>query len=135
VSRFHDFRRTNATGLVLEGIDLKTAQTRLGHTDPRVALGIYAQATTEADRPATDRLGERFLPAGTKTADEASPERALEAIPSQRAATKGDPHVVGTVALEPTTSRPEHSRVELLWTSVDDDRGGAWISDDHGCPR
>jgi integrase len=60
--QFHDLRRANATGLVLEGIDLKTAQTRLGHTDPRLTLGIYAQATTEADRQAADRLGERFLP-------------------------------------------------------------------------
>jgi integrase len=61
-AQFHDLRRANATGLVLEGIDLKTAQTRLGHTDPRLTLGIYAQATTEADRQAADRLGERFLP-------------------------------------------------------------------------
>ena len=34
----------------------------LGHTDPRLTLGIYAQATTEADRVAAERLGERFLP-------------------------------------------------------------------------
>jgi integrase len=60
--QFHDLRRANATGLVLEGIDLKTAQTRLGHADPRLTLGVYAQATTEADRQAADRLGERFLP-------------------------------------------------------------------------
>ena len=61
-AQFHDLRRANATGLVLEGIDLKTAQTRLGHTDPRLTLGIYAQASTEADRRAAERLGERFLP-------------------------------------------------------------------------
>jgi integrase len=61
-AQFHDLRRANATGLMLEGIDLKTAQTRLGHTDPRLTLGIYAQATTEADRQAAERLGERFLP-------------------------------------------------------------------------
>lgn len=61
-AQFHDLRRANATGLILEGIDLKTAQTRLGHTDPRLTLGIYAQATTEADRQAAERLGERFLP-------------------------------------------------------------------------
>jgi integrase len=60
--QFHDLRRANATGLVLEGIDLKTAQTRLGHTDPRLTLGIYARASTEADRQAAERLGERFLP-------------------------------------------------------------------------
>jgi integrase len=59
--QFHDLRRANATGLVLEGVDIKTAQARLGHTDPRLTLAIYAQATTEADRAAAERLGERFL--------------------------------------------------------------------------
>ncbi|MGI8807923.1 MAG: tyrosine-type recombinase/integrase [Acidimicrobiales bacterium] len=34
---FHDLRRANATGMVLDGVDLKTAQTRLGHSD-RVSL-------------------------------------------------------------------------------------------------
>jgi len=60
--QFHDLRRANATGLVLEGVDIKTAQARLGHTDPRLTLAIYAQATTEADRAAADLLGQRFLP-------------------------------------------------------------------------
>ena len=35
---FHDLRRLNATTLVVEGIDVKTAQTRLGHADPRTTL-------------------------------------------------------------------------------------------------
>ena len=35
---FHDLRRTNATAMVLEGVDMKTAQTRLGHSDPRLTL-------------------------------------------------------------------------------------------------
>jgi integrase len=39
---FHDLRRANATGLVLAGVDLKTAQTRLGHSDPRLTIGLYA---------------------------------------------------------------------------------------------
>jgi integrase len=59
--QFHDLRRANATGLVLEGVDIKTAQARLGHTDPRLTLGVYARATTEADRAAAKKLGERFL--------------------------------------------------------------------------
>jgi hypothetical protein len=46
--------------LVLENVDLKTAQTRLGHSDPRLTLAVYAQATTEADRAAADVVGERF---------------------------------------------------------------------------
>jgi integrase len=58
---FHDLRRANATGLVAEGVDLKTAQARLGHSDPRLTLAIYAQATTEGDRTATERMGNRFM--------------------------------------------------------------------------
>jgi integrase len=58
---FHDLRRANATGLVAEGVDIKTAQERLGHSDPRLTLAIYAQATTEADRQAADRMGDRFM--------------------------------------------------------------------------
>ena len=58
---FHDLRRMNATGLVAEGVDVKTAQHRLGHSDPRLTLGIYAQVTTEGDRDAADRLAKRFL--------------------------------------------------------------------------
>jgi integrase len=58
---FHDLRRANATALVLDGVDLKTAQARLGHSDPRLTLAVYAQATTEADKAAAQRLGDRFF--------------------------------------------------------------------------
>jgi integrase len=58
---FHDLRRLNATALVVEGIDVKTAQTRLGHSDPRVTLAIYASAPASVDREAADRIGERFF--------------------------------------------------------------------------
>jgi integrase len=60
---FHDLRRANATALVLDGVDLKTAQTRLAHSDPRLTLAVYAQATSEADRAAAHALGRRFLDA------------------------------------------------------------------------
>ena len=56
---FHDLRRANATAMVLDGVDVKTAQTRLGHSDPRLTLAIYAQATSEGDRTAAERLGQR----------------------------------------------------------------------------
>lgn len=57
---FHDLRRANATGLVLAGVDLKTAQTRLGHSDPRMTIGLYAQATSHADKAAADAMGAHF---------------------------------------------------------------------------
>lgn len=43
----------------------RTAQMRFGHTDLRITLRIYAQAITEADRSAAERLGHRFLGKGT----------------------------------------------------------------------
>jgi integrase len=58
---FHDLRRANATAMVLDGVDMKIAQTRLGHSDPRLTLAIYAQATNEGDRLAAGRLGARFM--------------------------------------------------------------------------
>jgi len=58
---FHDLRRTNATQLVVAGVDVKTVQTRLGHADPRLTLAVYAQAVHAADRDAAARLDERFF--------------------------------------------------------------------------
>jgi Site-specific recombinase XerD len=58
---FHDLRRANATGLMAEGVDVKTAQTRLGHSDARTTLQVYAQATSAGDRAAADAQGSRFL--------------------------------------------------------------------------
>ena len=55
---FHDLRRTATTQLVLANVDLKTTGTRLGHSDPRLTLAVYAQATSEADRAAADSVGE-----------------------------------------------------------------------------
>lgn len=62
---FHDLRRANGTGLVAEGVDVKTAQTRLGHSDPRTTLALYVQATSAGDRAAADALDARFFPAAT----------------------------------------------------------------------
>ena len=59
---FHDLKHTAATALVEEGVDVKTAQVRLGHANPLTTLGIYAQVTERADRMAADRVGERLRP-------------------------------------------------------------------------
>jgi len=59
---FHDLRRANATGLVAAGVDVKTAQTRLGHSSSRLTLDLYAQAVATRDREAADALGAAFMP-------------------------------------------------------------------------
>ena len=40
---------------------MKTAQLRLGHSDPRLTLALYAQAVEGADRRAAESLGEQFF--------------------------------------------------------------------------
>jgi integrase len=59
---FHDLRRASATALVNRGIDLKTAQVRLGHSDPRLTLQVYAEVVQESEQRAAASLGDHFLP-------------------------------------------------------------------------
>ncbi len=58
---FHDLRRANATALVSQGIDIKTVQSRLGHSDPRLTLQVYAEVVQEAEHHAADVLGKHFV--------------------------------------------------------------------------
>lgn len=54
---------------------MKTTGTRLGHSDPRLTLELYAQATTEADLAAADTIGGRFSAAiGFEDLDKISTE-------------------------------------------------------------
>ena len=69
---FHDLRRAAATALISEGVDIKTTQTRLGHSDPRLTLAIYAQATTEADQAAAALLGHKFFQADRRKTSHSS---------------------------------------------------------------
>ena len=63
---FHDLKHTAGTALLDEGINIKTAQARLGHSNPQTTLALYAQATVQADREAANRLGERLSSPGTR---------------------------------------------------------------------
>lgn len=58
---FHHLRRASATGPVATGVDVKTAQAMLGHTDARVTLELYPQAVTEQQKAAADAMAARFL--------------------------------------------------------------------------
>jgi integrase len=69
---FHDLRRANATGLVAEGVDVKTAQAMLGHSEARLTPDVYAQAVAAMGEAAAAAMGARFL--GPATRD----ERAME---------------------------------------------------------
>jgi integrase len=76
---FHDLRRANATVMIAEGIDVKTAQQRLGHSDVRMTLGLYAKVIESADRSASDVLASRFLGNGAPTTGNARDGRAMAA--------------------------------------------------------
>ncbi len=69
---FHDLKHTAATTLVEEGVDIKTAQLRLGHANPQTTLRVYAQVTRRADRAAAERVGERLRPQGGDLGDNPS---------------------------------------------------------------
>jgi integrase len=60
--RFHDLRSLAASVMVAEGVDVKTAQRRLGRANVSLTLQVYARASIEADRRAADLVGERFRP-------------------------------------------------------------------------
>jgi integrase len=82
---FHDRRQVNATTLVVGGIDVKTAQVRLGHADPRMTLAIYASAPASVDRAAADVIGERFFGQnGTKSRSKPKAKRPRISAPFPR---------------------------------------------------
>jgi hypothetical protein len=62
---FHDLRRANATGLVAEGVDIKTAQALLGHSNAQLTLGLYAQAVVSLGAAAVESMAARFQVPGS----------------------------------------------------------------------
>lgn len=55
---FHELRHTQATLLIGSGADIKTVQTRLGHSSAQLTMNIYAHAIEANDRDAADVIGE-----------------------------------------------------------------------------
>lgn len=83
---FHDLRCCAATALVAAGVDVRTAQARLGHSDARLTLAVYAQVTGDGDSSssrASDRLVRSRIPRGPArwTRDE-RPQRRMNASSS-----------------------------------------------------
>ena len=52
--KFHDLRHTHATLLLSQGVDIKTIQKRLGHSDISTTLNVYAHSVKELDKKASD---------------------------------------------------------------------------------
>jgi integrase len=96
--RYHDLRSHAATILVGAGVDIKTAQVRLGHASPQVTLGIYARATKDADRRAADLVGELLRPRDRRAMESNSEGEQSPDKPATR------DNAVGARGLEPPTS-------------------------------
>ena len=61
--RFHDLRHSCATALLEAGVDPKTVQNRLGHSDITMTMNIYAHCTQNMDRNAAQKLDALFASA------------------------------------------------------------------------
>lgn len=66
VAPTHGWRHSAATLLIADGADVKTTQSRLGHSTPVITLRLYADKVDERDRAAGDTLA-AYLPATTAT--------------------------------------------------------------------
>lgn len=58
--RFHDLRHSCATAMLEAGVDPKTVQNRLGHSDITMTMNIYAHCTQNMDRNAAQKLDDLF---------------------------------------------------------------------------
>lgn len=60
----HAFRHTNSSLMDRLQVPLKVRQERLGHSDPRLTLGVYTHVASEDDSRVAFQLGELLGPAG-----------------------------------------------------------------------
>jgi integrase len=58
----HAFRHTNGTLMDRLGVPLKVRQQRLGHSDPRLTLGVYTHVASEDDAKIARQLGRILHP-------------------------------------------------------------------------
>lgn len=52
--RLHDIRHTNCTQLLMNGVDMKTMQERLGHSDYSITANTYSHVLSEVDKHASE---------------------------------------------------------------------------------
>jgi integrase len=97
--RYHDLRSHAATALITAGVDVKTAQVRLGHSSPQTTLGIYARATRESDRRAAALVGELLRPRDKRAIGHLSPDAEKSPVGLPPGTSR-----VGARGLEPPTS-------------------------------
>jgi integrase len=59
---FHDLRSVNASIMVAQGVDPKTAQVPFGHARYTTTAGLYARSTPRRNRQASEKIHSRTSP-------------------------------------------------------------------------
>ena len=59
--RFHDLRHASASLLLADGVDVKTVQSRLGHSAAAITMDIYAHALDRGQQTAADKMQALFM--------------------------------------------------------------------------
>lgn len=54
--RFHDLRHTNASLMLLAGVDAKTTSKRLGHSEIGITMNLYTHVMEQLERDASNRI-------------------------------------------------------------------------------
>jgi integrase len=62
VQPVHGWRHATATLLIAGGTDVRTTQSRLGHSSPTITLALYADKVDERDRAAGESLAGYLIP-------------------------------------------------------------------------
>jgi len=68
-SQVHGWRHATATLLIAGGADVKTTQSRLGHSSPLITLSLYTDKVDERDRAAGEALAGYLTPANKRKSD------------------------------------------------------------------
>ena len=64
----HGWRHASATLMIAGGVDVKTTQSRLGHSSPTITLALYTDKVDERDRAAGEALA-GYLTTNKRTGD------------------------------------------------------------------
>jgi integrase len=56
--RFHDLRHLCASIMLLQGVNVKVAQERLGHKDITTTMNIYSHVLPSSAREAAEKIGQ-----------------------------------------------------------------------------
>jgi integrase len=57
---FHSLRHSNVIAMLVSGVDVKTAASRLGHSNPALLFKTYSHYIRDADKMAAGRLDAAF---------------------------------------------------------------------------